>query len=70
MVAKGKAIPSAKANKKAAKQEYAKDVKQLVKDAKFSGPAGNEVVRRQGHDPDGAVPLLPDDEVGPGRHDA
>ena len=44
VVAKGKPIPSAKANKKAAKQEYAKDVKQLVKDAKFSGPAGNEIL--------------------------
>jgi plastocyanin len=43
VVAKGKAIPSVKANKKAAKKEYAKAAKQLIKDAKFAGPAGNAV---------------------------
>jgi len=44
VVGKGRAIPSAKANRKAAKREYAKDVKRLIKDAKFSGPAGNEIL--------------------------
>ncbi len=44
VVAKGKAIPSAKANKKAAKKEYAKVAKRQIKDAKFAGPPGNEVL--------------------------
>jgi plastocyanin len=48
VVGKGKAIPSNKANAKAAKKEYAKVVKQLKKDGKFAGPAGNEV--RAGND--------------------
>ena len=48
VVAKGRAIPSAKANKKAAKKEYAKAAKRLIKDAKFAGPPGNEV--RLGND--------------------
>jgi len=48
VVAKGKAIPSAKANAKAAKKEYAKDAKRLIADAKFTGPAGNEI--RAGND--------------------
>jgi plastocyanin len=43
VVAKGKAIPSVKANKKAAKKEYAKVAKRQINDAKFAGPAGNAV---------------------------
>ena len=43
VVGKAKAIPSNKANAKAAKKEYAKVVKQLKKDGKFAGPAGNAV---------------------------
>jgi plastocyanin len=43
VVAKGKAIPSAKANKRAARKQYAKVVKQLKKDDGFAGPAGNVV---------------------------
>jgi plastocyanin len=42
VVGKGKAIPSNKANAKAARKEYAKVVKQLKKDAKFV-PSGNVV---------------------------
>ncbi len=48
VVGKGKAIPSNKANAKAAKKEYAKVVKRLKKDGKFAGPAGNAV--RAGND--------------------
>jgi plastocyanin len=48
VVARGKAIPSAKANKKAAKKEYAKVAKRQIADAKFAGPAGNAV--RAGND--------------------
>jgi plastocyanin len=48
VVGKAKAIPSNKANAKAAKKEYAKVVKQLKKDGKFAGPAGNAV--RAGND--------------------
>ena len=48
VVAKGRPIPSAKANRKAAKKEYAKAAKRLIADAKFAGPAGNEV--RAGND--------------------
>jgi plastocyanin len=44
VVAKGKAIPSVKANKKAAKKEYAKVAKRQIKDAKFAGPPGNAVL--------------------------
>ena len=43
VVAKGKPIPSAKANRKAAKREYAKVAKRQIADARFSGPPGNEV---------------------------
>ena len=43
VVGKPKAIPSNKANAKAAKKEYAKVVKQLKKDGKFAGPPGNAV---------------------------
>jgi plastocyanin len=43
VVGKAKAIPSNKANAKAAKKEYAKVVKQLKKDGKFAGPPGNAV---------------------------
>ena len=69
VVAKGKPIPSNKANAKAAKKEYAKVVKRLIKDAKFAGPPGNEVVAGNDTTHDDDLPLLPDDEVGPGRHD-
>ena len=48
MVGKGKAIPSNKANAKAAKKEFAKVAKKLIKDAKFAGPPGNAV--EAGHD--------------------
>ena len=48
VVGKGKAIPSNKANAKAAKKEYAKVVKRLKKDGKFAGPPGNVV--RAGND--------------------
>ena len=48
VVGKGKAIPSNKANAKAAKKEYAKVVKRLKKDGKFAGPSGNAV--RAGND--------------------
>jgi plastocyanin len=48
VVGKNKAIPSNKANAKAAKKEYAKVAKQLIKDAKFAGPPGNAV--EAGHD--------------------
>jgi plastocyanin len=48
VVGKNQAIPSNKANKKAAKKEYAKVVKQLKKDGKFAGPPGNVV--RAGND--------------------
>jgi plastocyanin len=48
VVRKGKAIPSNKANAKAAKKEYAKVAKRLIKDAKFAGPPGNAV--EAGHD--------------------
>jgi plastocyanin len=48
VVGKGKAIPSNKANAKAAKKEYAKVAKQLIADAKFAGPPGNAV--EAGHD--------------------
>ena len=37
MVGKAKAIPTNRANAKAAKKEYAKVVKQLKKDGKFPG---------------------------------
>jgi plastocyanin len=43
VVGKNKAIPSNKANAKAAKKEYAKVVKQLKNDGKFAGPPGNVV---------------------------
>jgi plastocyanin len=43
VLGKGKAIPSVKANAKAAKKEYAKVAKRQIKDAKFAGPPGNEV---------------------------
>ena len=43
VVAKGKAIPSVRANKKAARKQYAKVVTQLKKDDGFAGPAGNVV---------------------------
>ena len=43
VVAKGKAIPTVKANKKAAKKEYAAVAKRQIQDAKFAGPAGNAV---------------------------
>ena len=43
VVAKGKAVPSAAADRKAVKAEFAKDVAQATKDAKFAGPAGNAV---------------------------
>jgi plastocyanin len=48
VVAKGKAIPSVRANKKAAKKEYAKVATRQIADAKFAGPAGNAV--RAGND--------------------
>jgi plastocyanin len=48
VVGKAKAIPSNRANAKAAKKEYAKVVKRLKKDGKFAGPAGNAV--RAGND--------------------
>ena len=48
VVGKGKAIPSNKANAKAAKKEYAKVAKRLIADAKFAGPPGNAV--EAGHD--------------------
>jgi plastocyanin len=48
VVGKNKAIPSNKANAKAAKKEYAKVAKRLKKDDKFAGPAGNAV--EAGHD--------------------
>jgi plastocyanin len=48
VVGKGKAIPSNKANAKAAKKEYGKVAKRLIADAKFAGPPGNAV--EAGHD--------------------
>jgi plastocyanin len=48
VVGKGKAIPSNKANARAAKKEYAKVAKRLIKDDKFAGPPGNAV--EAGHD--------------------
>jgi plastocyanin len=48
VVGKNRAIPSNKANARAAKKEYAKVAKRLIKDAKFAGPAGNAV--EAGHD--------------------
>jgi plastocyanin len=44
VVAKGKAIPSVKANKKAAKKQFKKDAKELIRNAKFAGPAGDTVL--------------------------
>jgi plastocyanin len=43
VVAKGKAIPTAAADTKAAKAEFAKIVKTLTSNAKFAGPPGNVV---------------------------
>jgi plastocyanin len=43
VVARGRAIPTVKANKKAARKQYAKVAKRQIQDAKFAGPAGNAV---------------------------
>jgi plastocyanin len=48
VVKKGKKIPSAAADRRAAKKEFAKDAKRSQADAKFTGPPGNQV--DAGHD--------------------
>jgi hypothetical protein len=68
VVGKAKAIPSNKANAKAAKKEYAKVVKQLKKDAS-SRPSGNTVYAGKDTLRSTILRLLPDVEVRPGRHD-
>jgi plastocyanin len=48
VVKKGKKVPSAAADRKAAKREFAARAKRVIADSKFQGPAGNQV--DAGHD--------------------